>query len=849
MKNIIFYKLRKYNDKWAVAFLNENSKEITYIDNDLAKLRAFIKSNKDCILVGGNNFEKDDIILASLLKYGNVISEITPKDINNYLPITLDITQGIVRNSFVSFNNMICSIWEGNDKAFPNYYGFTDEEIKKELISQVEVLNHFYQVEERNKFLNWKADMVKKYRLPKYAYRLGYEELMGKVLGVGRRDKRIKKTFVLDPRLSEAIKAKNDDFLNKMLKRFEDDDYEDTMVKLGNCVVSFDSQGILGTVREDIIDNTGANTYLYIDFNSFGPNILINNGWLKGAVAHPNRYSQIKDLRIDLKAKGETEQLYYKSLLNAGLNVLGDLYTKEKDNVGKSLSISGILVMLLLYTNLKEYGIDVIECNTDGFIVKCPNNMVDKIKEEVRKIEEELSLSCDVDVVKKLIHFDTANYVMEFENGKVKHLGSFGLFQENELYCSGIPAIDCAMREFYLNGVPVEETIERFKNEGNLRAFQIVKKYKKGDKARYLLVNGEYVICPCKVNRLFAVKEENLKNSFYVLNAKGEFELDTSMKGTSKKDGYYYFEVSDMQLPDINDLDLSYYIDYCQKIINKHGENKDICELKKAVEESYKDINLNLNQTAKIFFIDLDGTLILNKTKGMAKNVFIEAAYNIIPEEDMEEAFYMLQGSKSCLLYKFFDLCKNNKGYGNVENFARFLLENGLFKKVKDINVYREFVKKFIEADIEASTRLSLYSGVREFLEWVKGQDATAILYSNWFRAVQESKLKSNGIFDYFDDLYTIDNAYAKGKLIGWRDALASANVSKDDRCTVIGNGGADIVPVSLGVPSIILDHEERVLPNTVLQKGVVVNSFDEIMDERFMPAVYNALSLKKTKK
>ena len=89
-----------------------------------------------------------------------------------------------------------------------------------------------------------------------------------------------------------------------MLKRFEDDDYEDTMVKLGNCVVSFDSQGILGTVREDIIDNTGANTYLYIDFNSFGPNILINNGWLKGAVAHPNRYSQIKDLRIDLKAKG-----------------------------------------------------------------------------------------------------------------------------------------------------------------------------------------------------------------------------------------------------------------------------------------------------------------------------------------------------------------------------------------------------------------------------------------------------------------------------------------------------------------------------------------------------------------
>ena len=68
MENIIFYKLRKYNDKWVIVFLDNNTDNYTIIKNDLKKLRAFINSHKESILVGANNYITDDKLLTSLIK-------------------------------------------------------------------------------------------------------------------------------------------------------------------------------------------------------------------------------------------------------------------------------------------------------------------------------------------------------------------------------------------------------------------------------------------------------------------------------------------------------------------------------------------------------------------------------------------------------------------------------------------------------------------------------------------------------------------------------------------------------------------------------------------------------------
>ena len=66
---------------------------------------------------------------------------------------------------------------------------------------------------------------------------------------------------------------------------------EKESIKIGGCVVKFNNQGILGSIESDYVDTDAkGDVYLYIDFNSFGPNILINNNWLDEVAKHPEKF-------------------------------------------------------------------------------------------------------------------------------------------------------------------------------------------------------------------------------------------------------------------------------------------------------------------------------------------------------------------------------------------------------------------------------------------------------------------------------------------------------------------------------------------------------------------------------
>ena len=146
MENIIFYKLRKYNDKWVIVFLDNNTNNYTIIKNDLKKLRAFINSHKESILVGANNYITDDKLLTSLIKNGNLDGEVTDEDITELLPVTLDITQGIVRNSLIDFNNMICNL-KDNDGNILNYdYALNYDDIEKQLVGDIQIIKSISEI-------------------------------------------------------------------------------------------------------------------------------------------------------------------------------------------------------------------------------------------------------------------------------------------------------------------------------------------------------------------------------------------------------------------------------------------------------------------------------------------------------------------------------------------------------------------------------------------------------------------------------------------------------------------------------------------------------------------------------
>lgn len=826
MNNIIFYKLKKVNNDWYVIFLNKDN-DYKIIHNDRSSLISYLNNNKDCIFIGANNFKLDDILLTSILKDGTLTAPVDENDKIEYLCRTLDITQGIVRNYLVDFNTILCSLWDEN-KPMINFYALNQNEIEKELILDVEVIKNLYNLEERKKFINWKLELIKKYNLPKNAYWSSFGRLMEFIIGMNipTEEKFGKgKRFVLDSKLSIELKNKNDNFLNNILTvlqvYYRDSDENGIPFNMiGDCLVKFNQQGILGSKQEDHIDVDGENTYLYIDFNSFGPNILINNNWLNDVAKNPERYSEIKNLRIDLKSKKEREQQFYKYILNAGLDDLSKVYTKDGSNVGLSLSVTGIMTMLLLYKNIEQYGVELIECNTDGLIVQCPKINIGKIKDEVKKIEEKLSLSCDVDIVKKIAHFDEKNYVMEFENGKVKNLGVFGSFQDNPLNSTGIQAVDEAIRNYYLYDIPVGTTLRKFRDENNLKAFQIIKKQKSNEKEKYIKINDEYVLSTSRVNRLLAVKEDKLKNPFYVINRKGKYEVYKTKKGKKVKDGYAYFEVADREVPSIYDIDLTYYIDKCYKVIERHPKKTNL------------GVNINFNEPHGYAFFDLDGTLIKDKDDKIARKIFEQAIGE--DSQDLENKFDLFCQKPGSYLLQFLSLCKKYKGYGTIDNFAEFLKEKNFLLNAKCTDEYKRFVERYLELDKEYSSTIELVKKSKEVLDKLKDDGYRLYLYSNWFKSVQKAKLDANDLLDYFNRLCTIDDYYAKSSIKGWNDVLESNDIDLDDLTIMVGNSSSDIVPKAIGIPSIIINHKGTKPSQRVIKNGIILNSFDEMLNKNF---------------
>ena len=833
MKNVLFYKLKKLNDKWAVVFFNDETEEYKVIKDDPEELKRFLDENKESVLIGANNYVGDDILLTSLVKYGNLTGEVNDDDITELLPITLDITQGIVRNNLIDFHNMVSSLWDTNGNIFPYEHAIHEEDMVNQLVKDVNLIKLFSEHPERNGFLNWKLNVIKEFNLPKKAYHYSYGDIMREILGlrIPDTDRRRKRKISIDPKLESAINEKNDPFLNDLLEKLKeyyqsDITTEKFSVKIGDCVVKFNEQGILGSMESDYIDTSkhSGYSYLYIDFNSFGPNILINNNWLDKVAKHPLKYSEIKDRRIALKEQKNIEQLYYKYLLNSGLDYLNRVYTKGGVNVGLSLTITGVMTMMLLYKNLEAYKAELIECNTDGLIVKCPKKSVDNIIREVDSLAERLNLSCDVDAVNKIVHFDTKSYVMEFENGSQKHLGDFGLFQTHDYYCSGIYAVEEALREYYIHGVPVSVTLEELRNINDLRAFQIVKKQKKNEKTKHIKVDGEYYVYDRTSLRLFAVREEAIKNPLYVKNAKNKLEEYTVKRGKSVKDGYFHFELADQELPNIHDLDLTYYIAECYKVINKHPM--------KQVPE------IIIPGSKKICFTDIDGTSIKEKSEALKRLVFHNAIDGMIPEEDIEIAYDLFTGIKGCYLVQFLSLCKQNKGYGTIDNLANFLKEKDLFPG-KSARVYKQFVANFLEEDRKAAYELEAYEDAKPLFEYLKSEGFDIPSYTNWYKMVQEAKLEVHGFDKYIEKIYAIDDYYAKTSIKGWEDVLASHHVSPDDFTIMIGNGNNDLVPKRLNIPSIIVNHTGKENGAKVKENGIIIHDFSEIYkNPNFLPEI-----------
>ena len=276
--------------------------------------------------------------------------------------------------------------------------------------------------------------------------------------------------------------------------------------------------------------------------------------------------------------KEQPENYIYKILLNATYGLTNDEFSFLKDQqVTLAICING----QLLLTQLLEMLSVIPECklimmNTDGFEVIIPRQHEQKYYEICKQWEQLTKLELEFADYSKMIISDVNNYIAIFTNGKTKTKGKYE-FENIPLHKNkSHNIIPIAVFNYWVNNIPVEETIKNHSNIFDFCAGVRATKTPKGGKVRFELWKvDEDTIKKTKLSKTvrYYICKENHDGYLMKVYENGSYEKveAPSSKGKIKKEWkvkYFnkYFESNNYN------IDYQYYIIKANEMINKFIE-------------------------------------------------------------------------------------------------------------------------------------------------------------------------------------------------------------------------------------------------------------------------------------
>ncbi len=772
----MFYKFKSIGNHWFIMFEKDDKRYFIY--DDVESLRKFFNENKDSLFISGDNYHYDNKKIVSLLKCGTLDGDVSYTDTNSYLPISLDVTQEIVRSNDVRLDNCLLNL---NRRVFN--YNVSDEiqdsELKKvieELKYKLDFIKEIYSL--RKDYFDWRLGLIDEYFLPDEFVFHSKGRLMEDIVSFnGNKIHSIQ----IDKNLSKYMEEFPE--LRNLFDKIVASKQEKFVVNFGKTPVSISGQGLKDGLK-NVVDNTGNNNYLYIDFNSFGPSMIINNEWLKDICDYPERYEMLRDRRIKLKSEKKIEQKYYKRLINSFIDCFNNKDSKGYNpNIGKSVVINGALIMYLVYLQIEKLGVDVIEVNTDGMIIKTDKGNNSKICEIVNNICNRLNMSCDVDEITKISHKNTQSYCVEFADGTVKKIGTFGKMEDDLLQTNSKKYLSECLLNYYLNNDnDIMNSLMNVFYRNDPTLFQEIINRNSNSSPLYIFEDGELVELTSSSNRIIAVKDEP-KNKVYKLNSSGKLvPYNSKVNFELVNDGLDNF--------DMNRLDLDYY---------------------------FKEIKRNIVATSgkKVAMIDIDGTLVEDQDRQeVLVSTLKKMKINLSDEETIK-----LGKEMDWAYLEFMSACKKEKGFGTVENFSVFI-KNRCSSILGEKIDYNKFCKTYIKEEVDyAKKETRICPGVEEGIQKLKCQGYDIAIYTNGLSLVQKAKLNHLSFVGDIVHVGDLSNSYAKASKKGFVDQLGQLKINLElDDVIMIGNGTSDLVPKTLNIPTYILlnGRNEETLSKTI---------------------------------
>jgi hypothetical protein len=105
----------------------------------------------------------------------------------------------------------------------------------------------------------------------------------------------------------------------------------------------------------------------------------------------------------------------------------------------------------------------ILFANTDGLCLKIPRNQLDKLKEISDEFTKSIGLSYKNILCKSIALKDVNNYIEVREDGSNKSIGAYSIYKDISSDNSA-RIVRIALSNYFINGVPLEETIRNSKN-------------------------------------------------------------------------------------------------------------------------------------------------------------------------------------------------------------------------------------------------------------------------------------------------------------------------------------------------------------------------------------------------
>lgn len=371
-----------------------------------------------------------------------------------------------------------------------------------------------------------------------------------------------------DNLLREYIPSEVFEFFDKMKDETLTDKevFSDKLeISIGECPVTIGYGGIHGAIPNYIWQESGDGQIIRNqDVGSYYPHLMTIYGYTSRNIPQAEIFSDVLERRMKAKAEGDTAtanalKLVVNTTYGASLNKYNDLFDPL---MGRSVCITGQLFLLELAERLyKEVpNLRIVQLNTDGIMVEFHQDYYEKADEIFKEWQERTGFELEEDSIKQIAQKDVNNYIEVQPNGKAKSKGGYlvrgiapaGAFNINNNAC----IVATALKEFFLNRTPVEETINGCTD---IFQFQLIAKAGAKYKEAYHLVDGEKEPVQ-KVNRVYATADERYGKLFKV---KTEDESTAKIEMLPE----HCIIDNDNKLT-IDDVDRTFYIEMAKKRIN-----------------------------------------------------------------------------------------------------------------------------------------------------------------------------------------------------------------------------------------------------------------------------------------